>query len=249
MKKLLPLLGTIIGFWATVRILHPALRLMPEPIGSHADLFAEGAQTTLQLTLISGTIGFFIGIALALGKQSPSKILTGISDFILWLVRGTPLLVQILFTYFALPVLIPQLQMNEFAAAALALSINVGAYNSEIFRAGIQAVHKGQKEAARSLGMSATLTFTHIIFPQALRISLPPLVNNLVALLKDSSLASSIGLLELALAGSRISSETFQPVPVLTTIAVTYLLLTTVLTFFSNILEKTLNQDSVKSKG
>ena len=120
----------------------------------------------------------------------------------------------------------------------MALTLNVGAYNSEVFRSGFESVPKGQREAAKSLGLSNWVTFSVVVFPQALRVAIPPLVNNLVALLKDSSLASVIGLLELSMAGQRVSSETFQPVPVLGTVAFLYLTLTTILTFFTWWFEK-----------
>jgi polar amino acid transport system permease protein len=122
----------------------------------------------------------------------------------------------------------------------LALALNVGAYNAEVIRAGIEAIPKGQSEASQSLGMSKFKTMRFVILPQALRIVIPPLINNIVALLKDSSLASSIGLLELTLAGNRISSETFLPVPVLTTVAAVYLAMTTAITTVTNLLERKL---------
>ena len=122
----------------------------------------------------------------------------------------------------------------------IALAFNVGAYNAEVVRAGIQAIPKGQWEAAWSLGFSAADTMRFVILPQALRIVVPPLVNNVVALLKDSSLASVITLLELALSGQRIISATFRPVEVYLAVAAVYLLLTTLLTFFTNLLERRL---------
>jgi polar amino acid transport system permease protein len=213
---------------------------MPDPIGSRADIFAEGAQITLLLTLTAGSSGIVVGVLIGLMKISPNRIVRGPADLFVWLVRGTPLLVQILFIYYAVPALIPSLRLNEFYAAMLALALNVGAYNAEVIRAGIQAVAKGQREAAQSLGLSRFQVMQLVILPQAVRIVIPPLINNVVALLKDSSLASSIGLLELTLAGNRISSETFLPVPVLTTIAVVYLAMTTLITLFTDVLERKL---------
>ena len=130
------------------------------------------------------------------------------------------------------------LRLDEFYACIIALALNAGAYNAEIFRAGILAVPKGQSEASFSLGLSRFQAMRWIVLPQAVRIVIPPLVNNVVALLKDSSLASSIGLLELTLSGNRISSETFQPAPVLITVAAIYLVLTTYLTTLSAVFEK-----------
>jgi polar amino acid transport system permease protein len=122
-------------------------------------------------------------------------------------------------------------------SAVLALTVNVGCYNAEVIRAGIEAVPKGQTEAALSLGLSRFLTMRFIVIPQAFRIVVPPLINNIVALLKDSSLVSAIGLLDLTLAGNRISSETFLPVPVLTTVALIYLALTTGITAVTAFME------------
>lgn len=197
---------------------------------------------TLQLTMVAGLIGLLVGMLAGIMKTSANILVRAPASFFVWLVRGTPLLVQILFVYNALPPLLQKIgldiQLNEFWSAAIALALNVGAYNAEVIRAGILAIPRGQSEAARSLGLSGGQTMTTVVLPQALRIVVPPLVNNLVALLKDSSLASSIALLELTLAGSRVSSESFQPIPVLTTVAAVYLSLTTVMTFFTDELEK-----------
>jgi polar amino acid transport system permease protein len=227
-----------IGFYLLFVLLTFFLRLAPEPIGSRADLFIEGAKTTLNLTLCSGVAGLLVGILIGLAKLSKKLWLKWPADFFIWLLRGTPLLVQILFAYYALPMLIPSLRLEEFSACVIALSLNVGAYNAEVIRAGIQAIHKGQSEASLSLGLSKFQTLRYVILPQALVIVVPPLVNNIVALLKDSSLASVIGLLELSLAGNRISSETFLPVPVLTTVALVYLSLTSAVTVFTHFLER-----------
>jgi len=144
----------------------------------------------------------------------------------------------VLFVYFALPVLVPVLQISDFTSACVALALNVGAYNAEAIRAGLLAVPKGQIEAARSLGMNRWFTFIDVTFPQAFKIALPPLVNNIVALLKDSSLAYAIGVVELTNVGNRIQAATFQPVPTLVTTAVIYLVLTTLMTQISNAVER-----------
>ena len=236
------LLGAGVAFYLLFLLITVVLRLIPEPIGSRADLFVEGARTTLYLTVISGVIGLAVGLLSGLMRTSASGWVRAPAGVFIWLVRGTPLLVQILFVYNALPPILRaigiNLQLNEFWSAVVALSLNVGAYNAEVIRAGIQAIPRGQGEASRSLGLSGAQTMTSIVLPQALRVVVPPLVNNLVALLKDSSLASAIALVELTLAGQRVSSETFQPIPVLTTIAGVYLALTTVLTLFTDQLER-----------
>ena len=210
----------------------------PEPIGNNAQLFAEGTRITVLLTAVAALAGVLMGVLAALGKTSRAAPLRWIASAYIWVIRGTPLLVQVLFVYFALPVLIPALQLGDFSSACVALSLNVGAYNAEAIRAGLLAVPKGQVEAARSLGLSPWFTFIDVTFPQAFKISLPPLVNNIVALLKDSSLAYAIGVVELTNVGNRIQAATFQPLPILLTSASIYLLLTTVLTQISNAVER-----------
>ena len=236
------LIGAGIAFYLLFLLITLVLRVMPEPIGSRADLFVEGARTTLYLTVVSGFIGLLVGLLAGLMKTSSVWAARLPAAFFVWLVRGTPLLVQILFVYNAVPPILQSIginvQLNEFWSAVVALSLNVGAYNAEVIRAGIQAIPRGQSEASRSLGLSGAQTMTSIILPQAMRVVVPPLVNNLVALLKDSSLASAIALVELTLAGQRVSSETFQPIAVLTAVAAVYLALTTVMTLFTDQLEK-----------
>ena len=210
----------------------------PEPIGNNAQYFAEGTRVTVQLTAIAAVLGVLIGVLAALGKTSRLPPLRWIAGAYIWVIRGTSLLVQVLFVYFALPVMIPALQLSDFTSACVALSLNVGAYNAEAIRSGLLAVPKGQVEAARSLGLSPWFTFIDVSFPQAFKISLPPLVNNIVALLKDSSLAYAIGVVELTNIGNRIQAATFQPLPILLTSATIYLLLTTVLTQISNAVER-----------
>jgi polar amino acid transport system permease protein len=237
-KAVLFLLATAVGFALLSFAIGKVLTTLPEPIGSRADLFIEGARTSLHITLHSAVIGLVVGVIMGLSRGSSNLVLKSISFVYVWLIRGTPVLVQILFVYYAVPALFPSMQFNEFWAAVFALGLNVGAYNGEVIRAGIEAVPKGQTEAARSLGLSKFKTMRWVVLPQAIRIVIPPLVNNVVALLKDSSLASAIGLLELTLAGNRISSETFQPVPVLTTVAALYLIYTTAITIVTHYLKR-----------
>ncbi|WP_102126621.1 amino acid ABC transporter permease [Deinococcus planocerae] len=239
---LLWLVGAVAAFLLLFFVITQVLRAVPDPIGPRADLFVEGARMTLQLTVVSGLIGLIIGVVAGIQRTSALWLRRAPAGLFIWLIRGTPLLVQILFVYNALPPILQAVGLNirldEFWSAVIALALNVGAYNAEVIRAGILAIPRGQSEAARSLGLSGGQTMSTVVLPQALRIVVPPLVNNLVALLKDSSLASSIALLELTLAGSRVSSETFQPIPVLTTIAAVYLALTTVMTLFTDQLER-----------
>lgn len=218
----------------------------PERAASAGEAMALGAEITLKLTFLSGLAGLFIGVFAGMFRLSSRPWVRLPATFYIWVTRGTPLLVQILFAYNALPLLLEPLwpgaqqALTPYWAAFIALSFNVGAYNAEVVRAGIQAIPKGQWEAAWSLGLSPVDTMRFVILPQALRIVVPPLVNNVVALLKDSSLASVIALTELALSGQRIISATFRPVEVYLAVAAIYLLLTTILTLFTNQLERRL---------
>jgi polar amino acid transport system permease protein len=217
------------------------LAAAPEPIGPAAEQFAAGTRVTVELTLVSGLLGVACGVLAAVAKLSRFAPLRWVASFYIWSIRGTPLLVQVLFVFLALPMIVPGLQLSDFNSAALALAFNVGAYNAEAIRAGIQAIPKGQTEAARSLGLSPLQTFRDVIFPQSFKIALPPLVNNIVALLKDSSLAYVIGVVELSNIGNRVQAATFQPVPVFMATASIYLMLTTMLTQISGAIEARLD--------
>lgn len=227
-------LALVVALWA----LAVPLSWAPEPIGNNAALFAEGARVTMALTLVGGLAGVLLGVLAALGKLSALAPVRALASAYVWVIRGTPLLVQVLFVFFALPELVPFIRLDEFSAAAVALALNVGAYNAEAIRAGLLAVPRGQLEAARSLGLSRWHTFADVTAPQALKIALPPLVNNVVALLKDSSLAYTVGVVELTNVGSRIQAATFKPTPTLITTALIYLLLTTLLTVMSDAIER-----------
>ncbi|WP_117238473.1 amino acid ABC transporter permease [Thermus sediminis] len=255
-RWLLLLVLLVLGYLAFFALLGLALERYfllvgfgPERAASAGQAMALGAEITLKLTLISGLAGLFIGILAGVCRLSSRAWVRLPAAFYIWVTRGTPLLVQILFAYNALPLLLQPLwpgaqeALTPYWAAFIALAFNVGAYNAEVVRAGIQAIPKGQWEAAWSLGLSPLDTLRFVILPQALRIVVPPLVNNVVALLKDSSLASAIALTELALSGQRIISATFRPVEVYLAVAAIYLLLTTVLTQFTNRLERQLREE------
>jgi polar amino acid transport system permease protein len=233
----LAMAGLVVFLW----LMALPLSLMPAPIGPAATQFAEGARVTIALTVVSGLFGIVFGVLIALAKLSRIAPLRWFAAFYIWVIRGTPLLVQVLFVFLALPGLVPWMQLSDFNSAVVALAFNAGAYNAEAIRSGILAVHKGQTEAARSLGLTPFMTFRDVVFPQAFRVALPPLVNNFVALLKDSSLAYTIGVVELTNIGNRVQSATFQPVPVFITTASIYLILTTVMTQISGAVERQLD--------
>lgn len=201
------------------------------------DLFIDAMLLTLQLTVVSILVGIVIGLFFALLKISNIKILGWISDAYVYLIRGTPLIVQIFILYFGISgiFLIP-----DFWAAALALAFHNGAYIAEIFRGTIQSVDNGQMEAGRSLGMSKALTMRRIILPQAFRRSLPPLSNQFIIGLKDSSLAAFISMNELFNVATTLGSNNFDEMTYLVIVAFYYLVLVALLTWLVSTIEKKL---------
>ena len=214
----------------------------PAPIGPAAEQFAEGARVTVWLTLIAGTAGVLLGVVAGMGKLSKFLPFRLLCDFYVWIIRGTPLLLQIMFVWLAFPSIMPEgVELSDFACAAIALSLNIGAYNTECVRAGILAVPHGQVEAAKALGLKPIQTFMDVILPQSMRVALPALANNLASLVKDSSLAYAISVVELTMAGYRVQAESYQPIPVFLTTASIYLILTTAFTTLTAALEARLD--------
>lgn len=184
-----------------------------------------GAGVTIEITTVSVAIGFLIGLFVGIARICQVKILRIIATIYADCIRGTPLLVQIFLIYFALPIVTGQ-RVEPFVAAVAACGINSGAYVSEIFRAGIQAIDVGQMEAGRSLGLSWWQTMYYVILPQAVRNILPPLGNEFIAMLKDSSLVSVIGFEELTRRGQLIIAQTYGSFEIWTTVAILYLIMT-----------------------
>ena len=184
-----------------------------------------GAGVTIEITAVSVAIGFLIGLFVGIARICQVKILRIIATIYADCIRGTPLLVQIFLIYFALPIVTGQ-RVEPFVAAVAACGINSGAYVSEIFRAGIQAIDVGQMEAGRSLGLSWWQTMYYVILPQAVRNILPPLGNEFIAMLKDSSLVSVIGFEELTRRGQLIIAQTYGSFEIWTTVASLYLIMT-----------------------
>lgn len=206
-------------------------------LSGSSGLFFDAMLLTLKLTVVSIIFGIIIGLFFALLKISKFKFLGYISDAYVYLVRGTPLIVQIFILYFGISgiFLIP-----DFWAAALALAFHNGAYIAEIFRGTIQGVDKGQMEAGRSLGMSKGLAMRRIILPQAFRRALPPLGNQFIIGLKDSSLAAFISMNELFNVATTLGSNNFDEMTYLLIVAVYYLILVAILTIVVNMFEKRL---------
>ncbi len=188
-------------------------------------LLLSGAAITIEITAISVAFGFVLGLITSVCRLSGIKILHGIAVCYVNIIRGTPMLVQIFLIYFALPMIIGQ-RINPFVAAVAACSINSGAYVSEIFRAGIQSVDKGQMEAGRSLGLSWMQTMRYVILPQAFKHVIPPLGNEFISMTKETSLVSVIGFEELTRRGQLIIAKTYGSFEIWTTVAILYLIMT-----------------------
>lgn len=169
----------------------------------------DGAKTTILLTICAVCMGLFLSIFLALGKMSKKKLLSKLCSAYIFFFRGTPLLMQLYFIYFGLPQISMALTINSrFLAAFIAFSLNSAAYCSEIIRAAIQSIDKGQFEASKALGLSSAQTMRLVIFPQSIRRLIPPVANEFIMVLKDASLVSIIALADLTKVTRAISSST-----------------------------------------
>lgn len=198
----------------------------------------DGLWVTVLLTVVSFVFILILGLVGGLGRIAKNRILHLIATLYVEIVRGVPLLVQLIWWYFAAPVVIQSLgrvlhfsplahyQSNAIFLAIVGLVVCYGAYMAEIFRAGIQSIHKGQMEAARSLGMSYLQSMRHIILPQAFRVILPPVGNEFIMLLKDTSLVSVVAVEDLTRRGREFMAAHFNPIEVWTLIALLYLILT-----------------------
>lgn len=196
----------------------------------------SGAGLTIFLTLGSVLVGIILGLLLALGRLSKNNLLDSFSKFYIWFFRGTPLLLQIFFIYYALPSFTP-VSIPALPAAFIALSLNSGAYLAEIIRAAIQSIDKGQMEASKALGMSYSQAMSRIVIPQSYRRLIPPVGNELIALLKDSSLVSVIAMTELMRTTSLLANSSGNAVYYLPCAAL-YLAMTSLFTFVFSKLEK-----------
>lgn len=186
-------------------------------------ILLQGAVVTVQVTVLSFLLSSVLGLALALMKLSPVRAVSWTGAVIVNVIRGLPIIVQLFYIYFVLPEF--GVQLTAFQAGVIGLGIAYSAYQAENFRAGIEAVDPGQREAAQAMGMRSALIMRRVILPQAFRIALPPYGNTLVMMLKDSSLVSTITAAEMTRAGQLIASSTFQNMTVYTLVALLYLLM------------------------
>ena len=200
-------------------------------------LLGQGLVLTLQLSALSLAIAMVLGIGASLLGISKHAPLRAINAVYVSIIRGTPLLVQGFFIYFGLTGVLG-VRISAFAAGTIALSLNAGGYLSEIFRGGIQAVDPGQREAARSLGLSARQTTWRIIIPQAIRICIPSVVNQWCITIKDTSIISVIGLAELTKMGQQIIARTYQSFQVWIIVGVMYFAVIWLLTLAARYVER-----------
>lgn len=213
------------------------------PVLNHAALL------TLELTAGAVAIGVVIGLIMALGRLSRVAILRGAAITYIDFFRGTPLLVQIFLVYFLIPKLLQWQTLPDnyqYIAGIVAMGLNSGAYIAEIFRAGIQSIDRGQTEAARSLGMTQAQAMRYVILPQAFKRVIPPLGNEFIALLKDSSLLSIIAIEELFYSAKIIAGRTFQPIPMYIAAALYYLVMTQLISQWVAYMERRLGKNDLR---
>ena len=208
--------------------------------------YINGAITTIELSIVGVLLGFTLGVLLALMKISKSKILNIIASIYIEIVRGTPMLVQIMIVYFGLKKVIPE-QFTILTApmflCSLSISLNSAAYIAEIIRSGISSIDKGQMEAARSLGLNHKQAMKKVILPQAIKNILPALVNEFITLIKESSITYTVGVGELMYAGKSISSGIYEPVRPFIYTALVYFIMTFCLSKAMGRLERRLAND------
>ena len=209
------------------------LQLMVDALPS---LLWAGLVFTIPLTLLSFTFGLALGLLTALARLFAPKPVSAVARFYVWVIRGTPLLVQLFVIFYGLPSV--GILLDAFPAALIGFTLNVGAYSSEIIRAVISSVPKGQWEAAFSIGMSWRQAMIRTILPQAARVAVPPLSNTFISLVKDTSLAAAITVPELFQAAQRIVATTYEPLILYIEAALIYLALSTVLSTLQVRLEK-----------
>jgi cystine transport system permease protein len=213
------------------------LQLMLESLGP---LLWAGVQFTIPLTLLSFALGLTVGLIVALIRLFGPKPLATFVRFYVWIIRGTPLLVQLFLIFYGLPSV--GILLDAFPAALIGFTLNVGAYTSEIIRAVISSVPKGQWEAAYSIGMTWPQALRRTVLPQAARTAVPPLSNTFISLVKDTSLAAAITVPELFQAAQRIVATTYEPLILYVEAALIYLALSSVLSALQERLEQRLNR-------
>lgn len=203
-------------------------------------LLEAGIKFTIPVAVISFVLGLILALFIALMRISGAWLLEGIAKFYIWIIRGTPLLVQLFIIFYGLPKI--GVILAPLPSAIIGFTMNMGAYNSEVIRAAIISIAKGQWEAAYSIGMTKRQALDRIILPQAARVSIPPLFNSFISLVKDTSLAASITLTEMFQVAQRITAATYEPLALYCEAAFIYLMFCTVLTFMQGWIERRLDK-------
>ena len=213
-------------------------RLLQILIDSFPKMLIPGLTMTIPLTAIAFTFAMIIAVAAAMVQYAKIPVLTQLCRFYIWIFRGTPLLVQLFVVFYGLPDL--GIRMDPFPAAVLVFSLNEGAYCAETVRAALEAVPEGQMEAGYCAGMSYMQTMRRIVLPQAMRTAFPPLSNSLIAMVKDTSLAANITVVEMFRASEQINARVYEPLALYIEVGLIYLLFSTVLTWLQRAGEKKL---------
>ena len=197
----------------------------------------QGVKYTIFISVLGLLIGFAIGIVVGFGRLTKSKIVYGLSTVFVEVIRGTPIMIQALYIYFAIPILL-KVEINPIVAGVTAISINAGAYIAEIVRGSVRSIEKGQLEAGRSLGLTHFQTMYKIIWPQAFKRMIPPLGNQFIISLKDTSLLTVIGVGELTRQGTIVVATNFRAVEIYTIVAILYLIMTLSISFILRFIER-----------
>ena len=221
-------------------------RLIEIFIDSFSKILIPGLTVTIPLTVISFSLALIIATAVALLQFADIRGLKQVARFYIWVIRGTPLLVQLFVVFFGLPSL--GIVIDPFPAAVLVFSINEGAYCAETIRAALESVPRGQMEAGECVGMSYLQIIRRIILPQALRTAFPTLCNSLIAMVKDTSLAANITVTEMLMVTERIVARTYEPLLLYLEVGLIYLIFCTVLTKLQKIGERKLNAQFTGSR-
>ena len=214
-------------------------RLFEIIVDSFGKILLPGLTMTIPLTAISFFFALIIALIVAMIQFAHVKVLRQVARFYVWVIRGTPLLVQLFVVFYGMPNI--GILIDPFPAAVIVFSINEGAYMAEIIRAALESVPAGQMEAGRCVGMTYLQTMRRIILPQAMRTAFPSLSNSLISMIKDTSLAANITVTEMFMATQRIVARTYEPLALYIEVGLIYLLFCTVLTKLQSVGEKRLN--------
>ncbi len=206
-------------------------------------LLLDGIGVTIKVSLLAVVLGIAIGMVIALFNLSNSKFLRGIGNIYTDVIRGTPSVTQLMIIYF---VVFASVHLDKWIIAAIAFGINSGAYVSEIIRAGIMSIDKGQTEAGRSLGLNAAQTMSRIVVPQAIKNIFPALCNEFIVLIKETAIVGYVGLMDIQKAGDFIKSATYKPILPLIATAIIYFVIIKVLTLLLGLIEKQLRKSEVR---